>query len=199
MKLSKEEKPGLRIDRIIVSSILILSFFYSSIIHSQIPVNGFCSFKEYQVKSGQNRFLPVDFNSDGWRDIVLFNGNEKSYSTLAWDKNKYSAPSSKSISTSFYDFHQVGSDDLRGKKYAFVSRKEREAGFISFGKNGTISIQSRLKFDSNPSSIDVADINRNGKSEILISGYNFLGLSLISEDKSKLKEKIGRASCRERV
>jgi hypothetical protein len=190
MKLSKEEKPVWKIDLIIINSILILSFFSSSLIYSQIPINGFCSFKEFRVKAGQIRFLPVDFNSDGWRDLIIFNGRDRSYSSQLWDKNGFASPSAKYLSTSVYDFHLVGSNDSRGKRYAFISRKDREAGFLTFNKSGNIAIQSRIKFDSYPSSIDAADVKRNGKTEILISGVSFKGLSIISEDKNKLKEII---------
>lgn len=190
MKHSKEEKQGLRIERIIINSILILSFFSSSLIHSQIPVNGFCGFKEFQVKPNQVKFIPVDFNSDGWRDFITFNQTEKNYSTYTWNKNKLSASSTRYFSISLFDLHIAGPDDSRGKKYAYLSRRDREAGFVSFSKSGGVSILSKLKFDSYPSNIDVADINKNGRSEILISGSNFNGLSIISEDKSKLTEQI---------
>ncbi|MEW6509149.1 MAG: VCBS repeat-containing protein [Bacteroidota bacterium] len=190
MKLSKEEKPVWKIDLIIINSILILSFFSSSLIYSQIPINGFCSFKEFRVNAGQIRFLPVDFNSDGWRDLIIFNGRDRSYSSQLWDKNKFTSPAAKYLSTSVYGFHLVGSNDSRRKRYAFISRKDREAGFLTFNKSGNISIQSRIKFDSYPSSIDAADVKRNGKAEILISGVSFKGLSIISEDKNKLKEII---------
>lgn len=190
MKHSKEEKHGLRIDRIIVNSILTLSFFSSSLIQSQIPINGFCGFKEYQVKPSQVKFLPVDFNSDGWRDLITFNLTDKNYTTYTWDKNKFSSSTTRFLSASLFDLHIAGPDDSRGKKYAYISRKDREAGFVSFSKSGGISILSKLKFDSYPSCIDAADINKNGRQEILVSGSNFNGLSIISEDKSKLIEQI---------
>lgn len=189
MKLLKEEKHGLRTDRIIAKTFFILSF-YSSVIHSQIPINGFCGFKEFQVKPNQVKFLPVDFNNDGWRDFIFFNQNDNNYSSNTWEKNKFSSPVTRYLSASLYDLHIAGSDDSHGKKYAYISRKGREAGFISFSKSGSISVLSKLKFDSYPSSIDVADINRNGKSAILVSGGNFNGLSIISEEKTKLKELI---------
>lgn len=188
MKLLKEEKHGLRIDRIIVNSFFILSFFSSSLILSQIPINGFCGFKDFLVKSDQNKIIPIDFNADGWRDFITFNQFDKSYSSYLWDKNKFTGSATRFSSTALYDIHFAGSDDSRGKKYAYISRKEREAGFVSFSKSGRISILSKIKFDSYPSNIDVADINKNGRQEILVSGSNFNGLSILSEDKSKLIE-----------
>jgi hypothetical protein len=186
-KLLGEEKPALKIDRIFSLSFFI-SLTFVSILTAQIPVNGFCGFREYVTRPNHTKVFTVDFTNDGWRDLIIIDRLEKKYSVQSWEKDKFTTPGGRITSTSFYDFRSMNVVDPRSKMYGYISRKDREAGIVSFNNSGTANIQSKVKFDSYPSGIDVSDVNRNGKSELLVSGNNFQGLSLIIEEKKKLVE-----------
>lgn len=187
MKLLREEKPALKIDRIISLSIFIILAF-TSILSAQIPINGFCRFQEFVTRPNHTRIFPIDFNNDGWRDLVIINHLEKKYTVQSWEKNKFTIPGGRISSSTFYNFQQINITDPRSKFFGYISRKEREAGTVLFNSSGTATVQSKIKFESYPSNIDAADVDKNGKSELLISGYNFQGLSLIIELKKKLIE-----------
>lgn len=187
MKLLREEKPALKIDRIINLSIF-FTLTFTSILSAQIPINGFCRFQEFITRPNHTKIFPIDFTNDGWRDLVILDQLDKKYTTQSWEKNKFTIPGGRITSTTFYDFQQMNVTDPRSKLYGYISRKDREAGIVLFNKTGTASIQSKVKFNSYPSNIDAGDVNNNGKSELLISGNNFQGLSLVVENKKKLIE-----------
>ena len=187
-KLYREEKTVLKAELIPVSFIFICLSIFSNIF-GQVPLNGFCRFHESAVNPNMEKIIPVDFNGDGYRDIIAYKPSEKQYSALTFDpKSKQFKNSQRYSPFEFSELHPLGEDKNGGRRIAFTSRKERTAGIISFSRSGSVNILSRFKSDFYPLNVDVSDLERNGRKELLVSGQSFDGLSVLYESKSGLKE-----------
>ncbi len=186
-KLLKEEEHVLNKGTIRIKIFFFILFFYEHI-SAQIPLNGFCKLTEFSTKENLISFFPVDYNNDGWRDLVLFDQSNTNYYSQLWDKSKFSNPLSRNPGIIFTEIHPIGKSNGKGKKFGFISRKNRLAGIVNFSKEGSSSILNRVKLNSYPSNIDAADIEDDGKTELLISGGSFEGLSIIKEVSKSLKE-----------
>lgn len=186
---SIEEKPVLKAGRIFSISFLLI-FLVTSELSAQIPLNGFCGYQEFTTSKNQTRIFPIDINSDGWRDFILSDQVTKKFSIQTRNKNIFSSPGGRFTSVSFYDLIPAGPEQGRGRKFAFISRKEREAGFVIINRSGIPSFQLKKKYESYPSSMDLDAPDKNGKSQMLVSGSSFKGLSLLKEERNKLTETL---------
>ncbi|MEW6195777.1 MAG: VCBS repeat-containing protein [Bacteroidota bacterium] len=186
-KHSKEEKHDLNRDTIRIKIFFFILFFYAHL-SAQIPLNGFCKLTEFSTKESLLSFFPIDYNSDGWRDLILFDQSNANYYSQSWANSTFSKPLLKNSGIAFTKFYPLGNNDGKGKKFGFISRKNRLAGIINFSKDGGSSILNRAKLNSYPSNIDAADIDGGGKTELLISGGSFEGLSIIKEAPKSLIE-----------
>lgn len=187
MKHFKEEKIVSAVKQIILYSFLVTLFFFSDII-AQIPINGFCRYREFSVKKNFTNIFPIDYNSDGYRDLLIYNSlNNKYVSALSDKKSDLINLSEKYSPIAISNIHSF-SNNSSGKKFIFLSRKTRQIGVASFSKTGTISSQSKIKLNGYPSNIDVGDIDGDGKPEVLVSGTSLNGLSIIKEKNRSLHE-----------
>lgn len=188
----KEEKHGLKKDRTRISP-LILLFFFASRITAQtetinyLPINGFCRFNEFAAKQSQSLIHAIDLNADGWRDFISFDGKSNKYFVQFRDNTKSSTPSERYFHVPFYDLHSLSSDE-RGKRFVYASRGGRQIGIVNFSRSGSAALQSKIILDSYPSAIDAADIDRDGRKEILVSGSSFNGISIVKESAKGLRE-----------
>ncbi len=179
----KEEKTGLKAELLPIN-ILLISIALFSKTFGQVPLNGFCRFHEVSVNAGYEKIFAVDFNGDGYRDIIAYNHFDKKYSALTFDQKSKNFKSAERYSPYVLSkFHALGEDEKGARKYVFTSRKDRIAGQISFAKSGSFSVSSKYKFDSYPNNIDASDIDKDGRYEILVSGPAFKGISVIGESK----------------
>ncbi len=183
----REEKRALKKYPIEIKILFLLIIFYLNT-SAQIPIDGFCNLNEFSTLQNQVSLFPIDFNNDGWRDLFLADQSTTNYVSQAWDKSKYAKPIIRNSGIKFSELRLLESNKSSGRSYGFISRSNRQVGIVSFSKNGSISILNRLKLNSYPSNIDAADIDRDGKSELLISGGSFEGLSIIKEVTKSLKE-----------
>ena len=67
-----EEKIGLRIEFNTIR-ILLIAFFLSEEIFSQIPINGFCQYKNFNIEQNFNCLLSLNYNDDSYSDLILYN------------------------------------------------------------------------------------------------------------------------------
>lgn len=187
MKLLSEEKTGLKPELRILSFFLLL--ISSDLSFAQIPVNGFCKLNTFSVDPGVNSILSLNYNKDAFTDLFLFNPRMKRASVLeglnAGDfryERKINLP--LTISNIEPAYNQFG--EIEG--YAFTSRSERTFGLLSFSTAGQPLINHRLRFDTYPENVSIADINGNRKNEYMVSGGSFEGISIISLKDGKLVE-----------
>ncbi len=187
MKHFKEEKIVSAVKRIILNSFLVTLFFFSDII-AQIPINGFCRYREFSVKKNFTNIFPVDYNSDGYRDLLIYNSiNNKYISALSDKKSNLINLSEKYSPIAISNIHSFSSGSSE-RKFVFLSRRTRQIGVSSFSRSGMISTQSKIKLNGFPSNIDVGDIDGDGKPEALVSGTSLSGLSIIKEKNRSLYE-----------
>lgn len=156
----------------------------------QFYLNGFCKYESFDIPNNFDSFYALNFNADSYNDILLLNNSEYKAATLLGEPegkfsigyNSIKLPKITAL-IPIYDFY--------GKRYAhiFTSRSERTVGLIKFKGKGSNFISKRLKFQSYPENISVADINRNGRDEVLISGAAFQGLSILLQSESGFIEK----------
>lgn len=163
-------------------------FFFASVIIAQVPINGFFQFKQHDTKPLQKKISGLDFNRDGYRDVIVFNKLDKKYFIQQWNKDQFQKPLERQFPSSIYELVNLEGDGQKEKQLAFISRNNREAGISVLSKTGTINLRTKIKFDSYPSSIDVGDINKDRKDELLISGSAFNGLTILRQEKGKLVE-----------
>ncbi|MDP1994170.1 MAG: VCBS repeat-containing protein, partial [Ignavibacteria bacterium] len=76
----------------------------------------------------------------------------------------------------------------KSPKYAFVSRKQKKAGWLNVSTSGRISVANQVSFPSFPDGVSQADFNSDGKNELLISGAAFDGISVLKNG-AKIEEK----------
>lgn len=183
MKHYKEEKIDLK--REIILKAFFLFFPLNQILFSQIPINGFCRIEEIKVSKNTSKIFPFDFNNDGFKDLIVFNPNEKSYFSISANNLKtYNSPvfhtSSNNISTIKFQ-----SDIYLGKKVAALINNSKEISILSFSKNGTINFINKKKLNGFCSSLDVSK-NSFGQTEIITTGVGIDGIKIFHENKTKL-------------
>jgi len=183
-KHCKEDKRDL-----MQGKITLLFLFISLNIYAQIPLNGFCRFREFSTKANSLNILAVDVNNDGWRDLITFSNQSKNYNVQIWSKEKFSNPSERFLNFSLYDLKLKSTQARITKKYVYLSRKERLLGISSFSSTGNMFINSKVKLRGFASDFDMQDIDNDGNSEILIYGSAYEGLSIFNESKKFLIEK----------
>ena len=167
---------------------ILFLLFWTSSLFAQIPINGFCKLTEFSVKPNYSSIVAVDYNSDGYRDLVVYNPTLNNYSTLTADsRSSFTRASEKYSSFSLAMIHPYANDNS-GKKFLALSRKTREAGIVTFSRSGSISINSKIKFDGFASTIDVSKVEGSVASIVLCSGSGIDGLVLAKEKNRRLIE-----------
>jgi hypothetical protein len=182
-----EEKIGLRIEFNTIR-ILLIAFFLSEEIFSQIPINGFCQYKNFNIEQNFNCLLSLNYNDDSYSDLILYNPQLKKIVSLSGEPNgSFGKPVLSKVPFEITNIQNLVEENKTIKRYAFTSRQNFRAGIYSFRKNGRAVLSSSIKFNSYPENLSTADVNNNGKDEILVSGSAFNGLSIISQNGSSLK------------
>jgi hypothetical protein len=186
-KRFREERIVSRIKLNVKILYFLLLLFSSS--QAQIPINGFCRYREFSVKPGLTKIFPVDFTNDGYRDLILFTGTDSRYVTLASDyKSNLVGPSEKNTAIDITQIHAFG-NEINGRRYLIISRRNRQAELASFSKSGSVNPSSKVKLQGFPANIDIGDIHGNGKATGLASGPSLNGLHIIEENKRVLVDK----------
>ena len=186
-KLLREEKI-VSVPESILISVLIFTFLFLSNISAQIPIKGFCRYREFSVKANFSNVFGVDYSSDGFRDLLVASSNQKKYLTLtADDKSNFRKVNERFSPYVISDLHPM-TDNNNGRLYLILSRKNRQVGIASFTKNGSILWKNKIKFNGYPSKIDVGDVDDNGKRVGLVSGNSLDGLRIIKQNKNNLLE-----------
>ncbi len=157
---------------------------------AQIPINGFCKYSVFPVEGKFRQLFALNFNQDSYSDLLLTGGEKNSFVTIAGkgidNFAKVFSSSFSPVITNFISYVET-SDKL--PKYAFVSRKQKKAGWLNISTSGNISIANQISFSSFPDAITQADFNSDGKSELLISGVAFDGISILKKNRGKIEEK----------
>ena len=169
---------------------MFIVFFLSKEIYPQIPINGFCQFSNFSVEKGFNSVLSLNFNNDSYTDLLLYSPEQKKVVSLSGEKNGgYLKSGIYKIPYAINSMKSLGDKDSKLKRYAFISRGNMRAGIYSITSTGRPYLTNTIKFDSYPGNISLADVNKNGNYEILVSGPSFNGLSIVSQSEGRMKEK----------
>jgi hypothetical protein len=189
MKLSQEERTVLKTGKSKFKTLLLFVLF-SEIISPQIPFKGFCKLNSFEVDSGFTKIFSFNYDLNEHSDLLIYNPTEKKSALFDGksglnfiQNNKFSFPLDISV------IEPIILPNNMVDTYAFTSRKNRIFGIYKFSSSGKPTIVSQIKFGSYPENISVANINKGVTHEFLISGNSFDGLSILSLNNNKLKEK----------
>ncbi len=185
----KGGKIGLRIE-LSIAEILFCLLFLNQNNYPQIPINGFCKYNSIKTDSGYTSFFSLNYNSDSYADLFLFNSNDKKCVSLLGDNNgSFTKEHKYELPFEISRFQSITEKNGMIKNYAFASRKTRTVGILRFDKKGKPEIESKIELKSYPENLSVGDIENNGQMEMLVSGSSFEGLSILFEQNKKLIEK----------
>ena len=196
MKPCCGEKAGFKVE-INKINILLFALFLSCEVFPQdniytnpVPINGFCQFKSFAVPHSFNSLFALNFNNDSYTDLVLFSAQQKKIVSLPGKANgNFDKPVMRFVPYQISKIQPLSELNKTLKSYAFVSRPSMRAGVYSFTSSGSAFISRSLKFDSFPGNISTADVDKNGKDDLLISGSSFNGLSIVFNTGTSLKKK----------
>lgn len=181
-----DARPGLKPEKMFIKFSAIILFIAAA--YSQTNINGFCGFQVIETNPGYSKIYFLDFNEDGYEDILLFGAEDKRVTIhFGNKKGEFSEPIKKYFYFPFINIKKFGKI-YNNQVYLLISRKERLAALISFTKYGTVQLLNKHAFDSYPTSLSVADIEDDGNMEALIAGSNFNGLSIIHQKNFILTE-----------
>ncbi|MDP3684460.1 MAG: VCBS repeat-containing protein, partial [Ignavibacteria bacterium] len=155
---------------------------------AQIPINGFCKYSVFSVDGKYARLFALNFNQDSYSDLLLTGGEKSSFANVAGKgTDNFSEVFSSSFSPELSNFITYIEKFDKSPKYAFVSRKQKKAGWLNVSTTGRISVASQISFSSFPDGVSQADFNSDGKNELLISGAAFDGISVL-KNSAKIEE-----------
>ncbi|MCK9426068.1 MAG: VCBS repeat-containing protein [Ignavibacteriaceae bacterium] len=190
-----DEKQGLLKRKVINGSLILFMLYQSGA--AQIPINGFCKYSVFPVDGKFRQLFALNFNQDSYSDLLLTGGEKNSYANIAGKGiDNFAKVFSASLPNGKAGFSPVISNFIsyietfdKSPKYAFVSRKQKIAGWLNVSTLGSISVANQISFSSFPDVITPADLNADGKKELLISGVAFDGISILNNNNGKIEEK----------
>ncbi|MCX7798592.1 MAG: VCBS repeat-containing protein [Melioribacter sp.] len=172
-----------------VKLFLFISFLTSTLL-AQVPINGFCKFRQFPTKENYFKIFAADINNNGWRDVILTRSDQKGYLIQFWLENKFTSTLERKINFSITDLKLESTLSKGIKKYVLLSRSDRILSTGTFSSNGVFQPFSKVKLSGYASNFDIDDVDNDRKNEILIYGSNYNGLSIFSESKGKLYESL---------
>lgn len=157
-------------------------------IFPQIPINGFCKYESFNADTSYKGIFSLNFNNDSYSDLVLFGSGNNIITYHGDPKLKFAKPKASSIPIEISAIKSINRK-LIGNLFVSISRKNRRIALMEFSAAANARILNEKKLESYPENISVADVNKNGIEEILVSGSSFEGLSLFKLSENKLIEK----------
>lgn len=187
-KHSPEEKTDLRQELKILSLFFIL--ISSDLSFTQVPLNGFCKLTTFMIDSGYNNLSGFNFNNDSYTDLIFVNNfNKKVLIAEGFGSGEFKRPVNHTFPLSFSSIEPIKNNRNDIEAYAFTSRADRTFGIYTFSSTGSAKLNASFRFNSYPDKISIADINDDNRNEFLIAGSTFSGLSILSFENQKIKEK----------
>lgn len=168
--------------------ILFLLFLFSfNLVHAQINTNNFINIDKIDVRVDYNRIYDLDFDNDNLIDLLLINKSNRDYSLV---RNLFTKDQ-RIINQKFWlNLSSLSRyrNDNNIIYYFLASRKDKSVSLVYFTNYGSLIIKETLKLNSFPSKVFTANFRNRGKSQGVIYGPSFSGISLITENKFKLYE-----------
>jgi hypothetical protein len=169
-------------------NILLLFFLLNENLFPQIPINGFCKYNSYSVDSGYTNLIMINYNNDAYSDLLLYNPLKKEVASVQGAlKGEFKEIKKFTLPLEISSIHPLNYKS--STRFVFTNRKKRKAGFYDLDINGKPVLTRETDFNYYPDHISTADINADGKNEILISGGAFYGISILYRNEKRLIEK----------
>ena len=188
MKLSKEERTVLKTGKSKFKTFL-LFVLLSEIISPQIPFKGFCKLNSFDVDSGYTKIFSFNYNQNEYSDLLIFNPAEKKAIIAEGTSGSKFIANNISLPLEISAIEPIILPNNIVKSFAITSRKNRSFGIMKFSSTGKPSLVSQIKFNSYPENISIANNNSENYQEFLLSGNSFDGLSIVTLENNRLKEK----------
>ena len=182
------EKTGSRAGRIIISCVL-LFIFYSTQILSQIPINGFCSLKSFELPKDYKDVIPADLNFDKNEELILYTPTSKKIAILSGMPGDGTNLKEFQINSEISQLKELKGKGDSTKYFVTIERKLRKISLLSISMDLIEDRLGEITFDSYPEKICTGDVDLNGKEEILVFGSGFDGLSILFRSGKNFGEK----------
>ncbi|RCK77298.1 MAG: hypothetical protein IGBAC_1607 [Ignavibacteriae bacterium] len=160
------------------TTLLFLNILELSLAQAQRITPYFSTISEIPIYRGNQNLLVGDFNGDGFQDVCSYGNGIISIiynsENLEW-KIKYIETDSKNFIATVDD---INSDDITDILYLDPTLKQLRVYLGS--RNDTIINKWRYKLEDSYSKIITADINNDGKKDIILFGKKNLGLTVLT-------------------
>ena len=179
MRHSPEEKTDLKAD-LLKNSFILFFLFFSSLSFSQIPINGFCSQKNFTLPKGYEGIISTDLNSNGNDELIFYSASTKRIGIYSGIPSENDSLKEFQINLEISQLRRLKVESGSTNLFAAVDRKHRKILLIDSSVDTLEVRNNQIEFDSYPENIITGDIDLNGKEEILVYGSGFDGLSILS-------------------
>lgn len=158
----------------------------SSAATSQIPVNGLCKYTGIRVDEGGAFFQSINFNGDAYTDQVIYHPAKKAVSLYAGAaEGQFKRTRLQKTGIALTAITPLRDNRGRTRSYAFISRNERKIQIGEFNAYGNFRVSSSLQLQGYPETVSAADLDNDGKPELIISGPSFPGIKVVDSEKGK--------------
>lgn len=182
------EKTGLKAG-LIKNSFILLFLFYSSQSYCQIPINGFCSLKSFDITKDYKAIISTGLNHDKNEELILYSATLKQIGILSDMPGDETKLKEFQVNSEISQLKQLNDKGDSTNYFVAIERKLRKVSLLSISFDSLKEKLGEITFDSYPEKICTGDIDLNGKEEILVSGSGFDGLSLLFRSGKNFGEK----------
>jgi len=188
MRHSSGEKTDLKAD-LLKNSFILFYLFFSSLSFSQIPINGFCSQKNYPLPKDYQGLISADLNSNGNDELIFYSASTKRIGIYSGIPGENVLLKEFQINSEISQMRHVIDKSGNSNLFAAVERKRRKVLLMDISVDSIEIRKNQIEFDSYPENIFTGDIDLDGIEEILVSGSGFDGLSIVSRANDGIGER----------
>jgi len=178
MRRLSGENTGLKAG-LLINSCVLLFLVFSTYSFCQIPINGFCSLKSYQVPEGYQNIISSDLNFDLNDELIFYSPSSKKIGVFDLDSSFGNNFNEIQILPEVSQLKQLKYQGSNERHLVAVERKNRKVSLLTAINDSLFEKVSEISFDSYPEKISLGDVDMNGVEEILVAGSGFDGVSIL--------------------